>query len=149
MGLQIKLSLSNWIWNPNLIVDFSPIQNAVTKSSRRSRFRYKIDLFQSKFDLFRLKDWYKNRNGRLKYWKSWLKDQKDQFLSKKLIFIQKGSQIRPFLIKIKLFSIKIDLKHTIFDLNGQNLNQILAAIKSEGRNRIQKRWLKPIWLRFQ
>ena len=113
--MWIESSSSNWIWNPNSIVEFGLIRNPATKWSRRGQFRYKIDIFQSEFDLFLLKAWYKDwkgqlkdRKGRLKHQKSQLKDQKGQFLSKKLNYIEKVNQIQPFLFKIELFSIKID-----------------------------------------
>ena len=92
LGVANRTLSSNRIWNPNSIVDFSGIRNPTRKLSRGLWFWCKIDLFQSKFDLFLLKDWYKDRKGRLKDRKSrlkdkksWLKDQKGQFLSKKLI----------------------------------------------------------------
>ena len=92
-----------------LIVDFSPIWNPTTDSSRRSRFRSKIDNFWSKFDL--LKDRYTDQKSRLKDQKSWLKDrnsqyndQKSRLLSNGSIYIKKVDQNRPFLIKINLKS---------------------------------------------
>ena len=53
------------------IIGFGPIPNPTTKSSRRSRFWYKIDLVWSKFNPFWLKDQFKDQ-------KVWLKDQKSQ-----------------------------------------------------------------------
>ena len=50
---------------------------------------------------------------------------------------------------MELFLIKIDLNQTIFDLNGPDSNRIVATIKSDSWNQIQKRWLKPIRLQFQ
>ena len=87
---------------PISIVDFHPIQNPMTSSNRRSRFRSNFDCFQSIFDLFWLKYWFRDWKSQFRDWKSWFYDQKSQFLLKKSIYIEKVDQIWPFLIKIDL-----------------------------------------------
>ena len=93
LGLGIESSSSNRVWNPNSIVDFSPIWNPTTNPNQQSRFRYKIDLFQSKFDLVRLKDQYQDK-------KVWLKDRKNQLKDRKSWFIyqkQQRKRQKPFI----------------------------------------------------
>ena len=85
-----------------LIVNFGWIWNPMTNSSWWSRIRSNINHFRSKFDLFWLKDWYRDWKSQLNNWSSPLKDRKIQFLLKKLIYIEKKDQIWPFLIKINL-----------------------------------------------
>ena len=115
--MRIKSSSSNLIWNPNSIVNFGPIRNPTTKSSQRSRFQNNINIFWSKFDLFWLKDQYKDQKGWLKDWISQSKDRKGQFLSKSRFISKNLIKFDHFLLKsnyfwlksiyIELFSIKM------------------------------------------
>ena len=64
---------------PIWIVDFDPIWILMTRSYRRSQFG-------SNFDLFRLKDQFKDQ-------KSQLNNQKSQYILKKSIYIEKVNEI--------------------------------------------------------
>ena len=73
-----------------------------TKSNNKLRIWSNLDHFLSEFDLFQLKDQYRDQKSELINQKSWLKDQKSQFLSKTTT---KSVRFRPFSIKFDQFLI--------------------------------------------
>ena len=112
--------------------NFSPIQNPTTDLSWQLRFRSNLNHFQSEFDLFRLKDrfrdwksWINDRKIRLKDWKSQLHDQKIDFYPKSwsnLIY----------------FDYFFDINWILRSIYGPNSNGIIVKSKSDGWNRIKK-----------
>ena len=101
---------TNQIWNPNLIVDFGLIRNPKTDSSRQLWFWSNFNRLQLNFDLFWIKDQFRDRKSQLNDQKIQFKDRKSGLNYWKSRFIQKTS------IYISKFDLYWKIR-SIFDIN--------------------------------